>query len=104
MAVQNCIGDGIRGATWVALHNGGGVGWGEVTNGGFGLVLDGSQECDAIVGSMLTWDVYNGVTRRAWSGNENAYDTISRAVGETPGLCVTLPNRIIDETIFDGLL
>ena len=63
-----------------------------------------SQECDAIVGSMLTWDVYNGVTRRAWSGNENAYDTISRAVGETPGLCVTLPNRVIDETIFDGLV
>ena len=104
MAVQNCIGDGIRGATWVALHNGGGVGWGEVTNGGFGLVLDGSQECDAIVGSMLTWDVYNGVTRRAWSGNENAFDTISRAVCETPGLCVTLPNRIIDEAIFDGLI
>ena len=65
MAVQNCIGDGIRGATWVALHNGGGVGWGEVTNGGFGLVLDGSQESDAIVESMLTWDVYNGVTSRA---------------------------------------
>lgn len=101
MAVQNCIGDGIRGATWVALHNGGGVGWGEVINGGFGLVLDGSDECDVILETMLAWDVYNGVTRRAWSGNENAYDTIKRAVNETPGLRVTLPNRVLDESILD---
>ena len=103
MAVQNCIGDGIRGATWVALHNGGGVGWGEVINGGFGLVLDGSEETDSIISSMLAWDVYNGISRRSWSGNTNAYDTIRRACETTPGLCVFMPNTVKDDTIFHGL-
>ena len=72
MAVQNCIGDALRGATWVALHNGGGVGWGEVMNGGFGMVLDGRKATDIRLERMLFWDVNNGVARRAWSGNANA--------------------------------
>merc|ERR1712223_1646479 len=80
MAVQNCIGDAFRGATWVALHNGGGCGWGEVMNGGFGMVLDGSSEAHSKAESMLNWDVSNGVARRSWSGNENAKITIARAM------------------------
>ena len=72
MAVQNCIGDALRGATWVALHNGGGVGWGEVINGGFGMVLDGRKSTEIRLERMLFWDVNNGVARRAWSGNKNA--------------------------------
>lgn len=99
MAVQNCIGDAARGATWVALHNGGGVGWGEVMNGGFGLVLDGSIEVDRISQKMLAWDVYNGVARRSWSGNQNAKETIKRAMNETDCLKVTVPNQVIDESI-----
>ena len=103
MAVQNFIGDGIRGATWVSLHNGGGVGWGEVMNGGFGLVLDGSSEADDVIKSMLTWDVLNGVSRRSWSGNQNAKETIERAMHFVDGLRVTIPNEIKDESIFNEL-
>ncbi|RNA11490.1 urocanate hydratase [Brachionus plicatilis] len=103
MAVQNFIGDGIRGATWVSLHNGGGVGWGEVMNGGFGLVLDGSEQTDKIVKSMVNWDVLNGVARRSWSGNQNAKETIVRAMNFVDGLKVTVPVQIEDETILNNL-
>merc|ERR1711862_693460 len=99
MAVQNCIGDSFRGATWVALHNGGGVGWGEVVNGGFGLVLDGSQRQGEKAEKMLGWDVNNGVSRRAWSGNSNADVTIRRAMQSNTDLIVTLPNNLQDENI-----
>ncbi len=91
MAVQNVIGDGFRGATWVSLHNGGGVGWGEVINGGFGLVLDGSEAADRRLDAMLAWDVTNGIARRAWARNEGAELAISRAMSAAPGLRVTLP-------------
>merc|ERR1719342_1537003 len=103
MAVQNCIGDSFRGATWVALHNGGGTGWGEVINGGFGLVLDGSDEAASKAESMLNWDVSNGVARRAWSGNKNAQDTIRRTMNVNPNgkLKVTLPNDVVDSSILD---
>ena len=94
MAVQNCIGDAFRGATWVALHNGGGVGWGEVMNGGFGLVLDGSDDAARKAASMLNWDVSNGVARRSWSGNANAHSTIQRAMDKDSRLRVTLPNKV----------
>ncbi|XP_064422410.1 urocanate hydratase [Latimeria chalumnae] len=104
MAVQNFVGDSFRGATWVSLHNGGGVGWGEVTNGGFGLVLDGSEEAAERARMMLCWDVSNGVTRRCWSGNEHAYETICRTMEEHCGLKVTLPNRVRDESILDSAL
>jgi len=97
MAVQNCIGDAFRGATWVSLHNGGGVGWGEVINGGFGLVLDGSTEADSRAESMLNWDVSNGVARRSWSGNANAIQAIQRAMDVDPRLRVTLPNDVNDD-------
>ncbi|XP_046646510.1 urocanate hydratase-like [Daphnia pulicaria] len=99
MAVQNCIGDSFRGATWVSLHNGGGVGWGEVMNGGFGLVLDGSDEAHERAKNMLNWDVSNGVARRSWSGNANAIQAIQRAMAADPRLKVTLPNPV-DETTF----
>jgi len=106
MAVQNCIGDAFRGATWVALHNGGGTGWGEVINGGFGLVLDGSDEAASKAESMLNWDVSNGVARRAWSGNKNAQDTIRRTIEAHPHgkLKVTLPNDVVDSSILDKAL
>merc|ERR1712129_320081 len=94
MAVQNCIGDAFRGATWVALHNGGGCGWGEVMNGGFGMVLDGSAEAHHKAESMLNWDVSNGVARRSWSGNENAKKTISRAMVQNPKLRVTMAHAV----------
>ena len=103
MAVQNCIGDSFRGAAWVALHNGGGVGWGEVVNGGFGLVLDGSLEQGRKAESMLGWDVSNGVSRRAWSGNENADSTIRRAMEQDHRLRITLPNRVTDRSLVDRL-
>lgn len=92
MAVQNVIGDSFRGATWVALHNGGGTGWGEAINGGFGMVLDGSEEASQRAQSMLCWDVNNGVARRSWAQNENAIETIKVAMQEDPKLKVTLPN------------
>jgi len=103
MAVQNCIGDSFRGATWVALHNGGGVGWGEVVNGGFGLVLDGSVEQGRKAESMLGWDVSNGVARRAWSGNGNAESTIKRAMKDNPRLKITLPNQVDSSSLLDEL-
>jgi len=84
MAVHNVIGDAARGATWVAIHNGGGVGWGEVMNGGFGMVLDGSDEAGGKAASMLAWDVNNGVARRAWARNENANLAIRREMEQNP--------------------
>ncbi|KAM5148667.1 urocanate hydratase [Mantella aurantiaca] len=96
MAVQNFVGDSFRGATWVALHNGGGVGWGEVINGGFGLVLDGSPEAEHNAKMMLRWDVSNGVARRCWSGNKNAYDTTVENMEQNRQLRVTLPYAVRD--------
>jgi len=103
MAVQNCIGDAFRGATWVAIHNGGGVGWGEVINGGFGLVLDGSDSAHKRALEMLTWDVSNGVARRAWSGNQYADETIRRTMGNMASLQVTLPNAT-DEDLLNRVI
>ncbi|MBN2639649.1 MAG: urocanate hydratase, partial [Bacteroidales bacterium] len=99
MAIQNVIGDSFRGATWVSIHNGGGVGWGEVINGGFGMVLDGSEEADRRLRSMLFWDVNNGITRRSWARNKGAYDAIRRAMDKNPDLKITLPNRADDDLI-----
>lgn len=96
MAIQNCIGDSFRGATWVAIHNGGGCGWGEVMNGGFGLVLDGTQDAERKARLMLSWDVNNGVARRAWCGNSFAQSTISRAMKDDEKLKVTVPYQIED--------
>ena len=92
MAVQNVIGDAFRGATWVSIHNGGGVGWGEVINGGFGMVLDGSEEWARHIREVLLWDVDNGSARRSWARNEGAVSAIKREMERTPGLRVTLPN------------
>ena len=102
MAVQNVIGDSFRGATWVAIHNGGGVGWGEVMNGGFGMVLDGSDEAAKRAASMLLWDVNNGVSRRSWAGNDNAEFAIKRAMEAEPRLVVTVPSHA-DETLLASL-
>lgn len=99
MAVQNVIGDAFRGATWVSLHNGGGVGWGEVINGGFGMVLDGSEDTAGKLKMMLNWDVNNGIARRSWARNEGAVFTIKREMERIPGLNVTLPNMADDELI-----
>ncbi len=98
MAIQNVIGDGFRGATWVSIHNGGGVGWGEVINGGFGMVIDGSADSDRHITQMLFWDVNNGIARRSWARNEGAEHAILREMGRTPELKVTVPN-IADENI-----
>ena len=98
MAIQNVIGDGFRGATWVSIHNGGGVGWGEVINGGFGMVIDGSVDSDRHITQMLFWDVNNGIARRSWARNEGAEHAILREMGRTPELKVTVPN-IADENI-----
>ena len=103
MAVQNVIGDSFRGATWVSLHNGGGVGWGEVINGGFGMVVDGSEECDRRISEMLFWDVNNGISRRSWARNKGAIDAIRREMARTPGLKVTLPNIADDQIIKSAL-
>jgi len=103
MAVQNVIGDAFRGATWVSLHNGGGVGWGEVINGGFGMVLDGSADCDRRLRSMLFWDVNNGIARRSWARNDGAMTAIQRAMKATPELNVTLPNLVDDELIANAI-
>jgi urocanate hydratase len=103
MAVQNVIGDSFRGATWVSLHNGGGVGWGEVINGGFGLVLDGSAEAGRRLHSMLHWDVNNGIARRSWARNSEAIFAIKREMERTPGLKVTLPN-IADDALIDKVI
>jgi len=104
MAVQNAIGDSFRGATWVALHNGGGVGWGEVVNGGFGLVLDGSQDASDRARMMLSWDVNNGVARRCWSGNLHAKHAICTAMEQNPLLKVTIPSHVEDLTLLDKAL
>ena len=99
MAVQNVIGDGFRGATWVSIHNGGGVGWGEVINGGFGMVLDGTPEADRRLHCMLHWDVNNGIARRSWARNEPAMFAIKRAMEVEPRLKVTMPNIADDAMI-----
>lgn len=99
MAIHNVIGDSFRGATWVSIHNGGGVGWGEVMNGGFGMLLDGSDDADRRLKSMLFWDVNNGISRRSWARNEGAIFAIKRAMEVEPNLKVTLPN-IVDESLF----
>ena len=96
MAVQNVIGDGFRGATWVSIHNGGGVGWGEVINGGFGMVIDGSADSDRHIREMLFWDVNNGIARRRWARNNGARFAIEREMARTPGLKVTLPYEVDD--------
>ena len=103
MAVQNFVGDAFRGATWVSLHNGGGVGWGQVMNGGFGMLLDGSESCEQRLQSMLHWDVNNGVARRAWARNDGANFAIKRAMAAEPKLSITLPEYADDETIFNAL-
>ena len=103
MAVHNVIGDGFRGATWVSIHNGGGVGWGEVMNGGFGMVIDGSDDSDRHIQEMLLWDVNNGIARRSWARNEGAVHAIKREMERTPGLKVTLPN-IADEELIKNIL
>ncbi len=99
MAIQNVIGDSFRGATWVSIHNGGGVGWGEVINGGFGMVLDGTKEASKRLESMLFWDVNNGISRRSWARNEGAIFAIKRAMQTQPLLKITIPN-IVDESLF----
>ena len=102
MAIQNVIGDAFRGATWVSVHNGGGVGWGEVINGGFGMLLDGSAESESRLQSMLHWDVNNGVARRAWARNKGAVDAIQRAMEIEPRLRVTVPH-MVDGDLLDTL-
>ena len=102
MAVQNFVGDGFRGATWISLHNGGGVGWGEVINGGFGMVLDGSADADRRLKMMLHWDVNNGIARRSWARNKPAIFAIKRAMEKEPKLKVTIPN-LVEGDLLDGL-
>jgi len=101
MAIQNVIGDSFRGATWVSIHNGGGVGWGEVINGGFGMVLDGSKDAERRLKSMLFWDVNNGISRRSWARNNEAIFAIKRAMEVEPNLKVTLPN-LVDDSLLDS--
>ena len=101
MAVHNFVGDAFRGATWVSLHNGGGVGWGEVINGGFGMVLDGSEAADRRLAMMLHWDVNNGIARRSWARNDEAIWAIERAMAAEPRLKVTLPN-LVDDDLIEG--
>ena len=104
MAVQNVIGDGFRGATWVSIHNGGGVGWGEVINGGFGMVIDGSEDSARHIREMLFWDVNNGIARRSWARNAGARFAIEREMQRTPGLQVTLPNEASENLIKNILI
>ena len=99
MAIQNVIGDSFRGATWVSIHNGGGVGWGEVINGGFGMVIDGSEESQIKLRSMLFWDVNNGIARRNWARNEGAIFAIKRAMEIEPNLSITIPNFVDDDLL-----
>ena len=103
MAVHNVIGDSFRGATWVSIHNGGGVGWGEVINGGFGMVIDGSEASDNAIREMLLWDVNNGIARRSWARNEGAIHAIRREMERTPLLRVTLPNMADTNLIREAL-
>lgn len=102
MAIQNVIGDSFRGATWVSIHNGGGVGWGEVINGGFGMVIDGTKEAERRLKSMLFWDVNNGISRRSWARNDAAIFAIKRAMENEPNLKVTLPN-VVDTNLLNSL-
>jgi len=102
MAIHNVIGDSFRGATWVSIHNGGGVGWGEVINGGFGMLLDGSADADKRLESMLFYDVNNGISRRSWARNPGAIDAINREMQRTPNLKVTVPN-LVDEDVLGKL-
>ncbi len=102
MAIQNVIGDSFRGATWVSIHNGGGVGWGEVINGGFGMVLDGTKDAERRIKSMLYWDVNNGIARRSWARNKEAVFAIKRAMEAEPNLKITLPN-IVEEKLLNSL-
>ena len=102
MAIQNVIGDSFRGATWVSIHNGGGVGWGEVINGGFGMLIDGSEKSEKNIESMLFWDVNNGIARRNWARNKGAIDQIKRAMKKNSKLKVTLPN-LVDDNLFEHL-
>ena len=99
MAVQNVIGDSFRGATWVSIHNGGGVGWGEVINGGFGMVINGDEDSARHIREMLFWDVNNGIARRSWARNEGSMSSIEREMLRTPGFTVTMPNLVDDELI-----
>ena len=103
MAVQNVIGDAFRGATWVSLHNGGGVGWGEVINGGFGLVLDGSDEADTRLKRMLHWDVNNGIARRSWARNNEAIFAAKREMAKRPDMKVTIP-VVADEELVNRVV
>ena len=103
MAVQNVIGDSFRGATWVSIHNGGGVGWGEVINGGFGMVIDGSADSARHIREMLLWDVNNGIARRSWARNSAARFAIEREMARTPGLQVTLPHPADENLIRKAL-
>jgi urocanate hydratase len=103
MAVQNFAGDAFRGATWISLHNGGGVGWGEVINGGFGMVIDGSSDSDRRIKSMLHWDVNNGIARRAWARNKEAITAIERAMEQEPKLKITVPN-LVDDALLNGMI
>ena len=102
MAVQNFVGDSFRGATWVSLHNGGGVGWGEVINGGFGMLIDGSPQSESNLISMLDWDVNNGISRRAWARNQGAISAIKRAMELNPKLHVTIP-EIAEDSLLDSI-
>jgi urocanate hydratase len=102
MSVQNFVGDAMRGATWVSLHNGGGVGWGEVSNGGFGMVIDGSEDSERRLQSMLHWDVTNGVARRAWARNNGAIESIKRAMEINTALQVTIPQKV-DVSVLDTI-
>lgn len=102
MSIHNVIGDSFRGATWVSIHNGGGVGWGEVMNGGFGMVLDGSQKAEKNLKSMLFYDVNNGIARRAWARNSGSLEAIQREMDRTPSLKITIPN-LVDEEIFGSI-
>jgi urocanate hydratase len=101
MAIHNVIGDSFRGATWVSIHNGGGVGWGEVMNGGFGMLLDGSAEAEERLKKMLFFDVNNGIARRSWARNDEAIFAIKREMERTPNLKVTLPNIVEDDLLDD---
>ena len=103
MAVHNVIGDSFRGATWVSIHNGGGVGWGEVINGGFGMVIDGSDQAQRHIEEMLLWDVNNGIARRSWARNSGAVSAIKREMARTPGLKVTIPNIADTEIVRNAL-
>ena len=102
MAVHNFVGDSFRGATWVSLHNGGGVGWGEVVNGGFGMVIDGSVVSERNINSMISWDVNNGIARRSWARNAGANFAITKAMEKDPKLDVTMP-KLVDSIILDDL-